>query len=70
MPSEKWLNTTVTISRAELGEIIANEMARVRKIARSVDTEFADGVKALLLDYSASVAVSIFAKAEDEEEEE
>lgn len=67
MPSREWLETEVTISRAELGDIIAREIAEVVKAAEVVnDDPLTDMIKNLLVEFSASVASEIFKKAEEE----
>lgn len=69
MPSREWLEQEVTISRNELGEIIAREIMGVMKAANLVgDKDLAKFINELLVEYSASVATAIFKKAEEEEE--
>lgn len=72
MPSRDWLEQEVTISRDELGMIIAKEIANVMDAAKAAN--FGDKMTymlhELLVDYSASVATQIFSKVEDDEEEE
>ena len=67
MPTREWLETEVTISREELGDIIAREMATVIQAAVIVgDSELTKLIKNLLLEYSSSLATEIFKKAEED----
>lgn len=67
MPSKEWEETTVTISRGELADIIAREMARVTTAAKFVgDEPFEKIIRELLIEYSACVASEIFKGVEDE----
>ena len=69
MPSKDWEETRVTISRKELGEIIAKEMVCIARAADAVgDAELKSFLKALLLEYSANIASEIFKDAPDERE--
>lgn len=72
MPSRDWLEQEVTISRDELGMIIAKEIANVMgaAIQANLGDKMTKMLHELLVDYSASVATRIFSKVEDEEEEE
>lgn len=72
MPSRDWLEQEVTISRDELGMIIAKEIANVMEAAKAANLgdKMTNMLHELLVDYSASVATQIFSKVEDEEEEE
>lgn len=72
MPSRDWLEQEVTISRDELGMIIAKEIANVMEAAKATNLgdKMTKMLHELLVDYSASVATQIFSKVEDEEEEE
>ncbi len=69
MPSKDWEETRVTISRKELGEIIATEMVSVIKAADAVgDMELKRFLKEFILEYSANIASEIFKNAPDERE--
>ncbi len=69
MPSKDWEETRVTISRKELGEIIATEMASVVKAADAVgDMELKRFLIEFILEYSANIASEIFKNAPDERE--
>ncbi len=69
MPSKDWEETRVTISRKELGEIIATEMVSVIKAADGVgDKELKRFLRDFILEYSANITSEIFKNAPDERE--
>lgn len=69
MASKEWEETRVTISRKELAEIIATEMADVIKAADAVgDMELKRFLREFILQYSANIASEIFKDAPDERE--
>ena len=64
--SKEWEKATATISREQLGPILAEETFKVYTAALLVNgNDTADLIKDLMLEFSASVATRIFEQAED-----
>lgn len=68
--TKEWLEGEVTISREELGEIIAKETYKVAKTARAIGDQRLSGLLCeLLMEFGACVATEIFKKLETEKED-
>ena len=70
MPDEKWLKTTVTISREELADIISSEINEVLVVAKLTDESLFDLFKDFLPEFTARIASRVFHEADNEEERE
>ena len=80
MPNEefspKWLHSRATVTREDLGTIVAEEIARSLVAAKAVDDDdgqFAGFMKMALAEFGARIAARVFAEHSitigDEEEE-
>lgn len=68
--SREWLDAEVTISREELGRIMAIEIAAATAAAKETNgKEFAAFVKGLFEMFTAEVGTEVFKKLEEEERE-
>ena len=67
MPSKKWLEKEVTISRDEFSGVIAKETRKVLAIAELVNEDMADTLKELLCIFSACVGTAIFGNEDTDE---
>lgn len=66
----EWLDAEVTISREELGRIMAEEIHSVVEAAAMVEgKEYARFIKELFETFAASVGTEVFKKLEEEERE-
>lgn len=70
MPSKEWLEKEITISREEMADIVSEQIAHASTLALLTGgPKFADGVKELLMQYSASVCAEMFGEDELEVDE-
>lgn len=68
MPSEKWEQEEVTVTRRMMAEIVTRETHKMVQLALAStnDEKFADRVKEVLLDFSASICCEMFDSASEE----
>ena len=69
--TKEWEEATVTISRRELGDILATEISRTIETGKSNgadDEELNQLLASLLLDYAARIGAAVFAQIDRKEE--
>lgn len=68
--TKKWEEATVTISRRELGDILATEINRMIEAGKSDDNndELDQLIARLLLNYAARIGAAVFRELDDDDE--